>query len=140
MTKYVINKNDTLHVISTNGFKPKGTIGKLPEGINKEDYPYLTTTPVMEDDIQIGVEISVDQDAKDADAASRQTNKDDNAMKILRNKRNLLLADTDFTQLADAPLTEQQKNDYAAYRQALRDLPDNVVDVHNPVYPTKPGS
>lgn len=40
--------------------------------------------------------------------------------RIERNKR---LSNTDWTQLADAPLTVEQKAAWATYRQALRDLP-----------------
>lgn len=41
-----------------------------------------------------------------------------------RNKRNLRLTFTDWTQLPDAPLTAEQKAAYAVYRQALRDVPE----------------
>ena len=45
----------------------------------------------------------------------------------LRDKRNALLADSDFSQLADAPLTDAQKSEWAVYRQALRDLPASAT-------------
>lgn len=41
----------------------------------------------------------------------------------VREKRNALLAASDWTQSNDSPLTEQKKQEWAAYRQALRDLP-----------------
>jgi hypothetical protein len=56
----------------------------------------------------------------------------------LRDKRNALLADSDFSQLADAPLTDAQKSEWAVYRQALRDLPASYTPVPDPVYPIKP--
>ena len=40
---------------------------------------------------------------------------------MVRDVRNGYLADTDFTQLADAPFTEEEKASYAEYRQYLRD-------------------
>lgn len=144
MTNYVIKENDRVYVkplISKK--KPDNCVGVLPEGIAPEDYPYLQAVPVYSEDypeMVVGHDISVDQAAKDADAPNIQAEKDTEAMRELRQKRDLLLSETDFTQLADAPITEQQKTDYATYRQALRDLPDNTVDVHNPVFPTKPGS
>ena len=52
----------------------------------------------------------------------------------LRDKRNRLLAETDYLALADATLTDEMR----AYRQALRDLPANTVDPANPVWPPKP--
>lgn len=41
-----------------------------------------------------------------------------------RKHRNSLLASCDWTQLADAPLTETEKAAWVAYRQALRDVPE----------------
>jgi len=43
----------------------------------------------------------------------------------LRKIRNALLRDSDWTQVNDSPLTDQEKQDWAIYRQALRDLPAN---------------
>lgn len=40
----------------------------------------------------------------------------------IRNQRNDLLAKSDWTQLSDAPLTEEKRVQWAAYRQALRDI------------------
>ena len=55
-------------------------------------------------------------------------------LKILRKRRNQLLAETDYLALADVTLTDEMR----AYRQALRDLPANTTDPANPVWPTKP--
>lgn len=43
-----------------------------------------------------------------------------------RNERNLKLTFSDWTQLEDAPLTAEQKKAWAAYRQSLRDVPDQA--------------
>jgi hypothetical protein len=53
-------------------------------------------------------------------------------------KRNALLTQSDWTQGADSPLSDTQKQEWATYRQALRDLPQNTVDPANPIWPTKP--
>jgi len=55
----------------------------------------------------------------------------------IRTKRNELLQGTDFTQIPDAPLTSEQREAYRVYRQALRDLPENI-DISNPLFPDKP--
>jgi hypothetical protein len=52
---------------------------------------------------------------------------------LLREKRNQLLAETDWTVNPDVTMTAEM----AEYRQALRDLPA-TVDIYNPVYPVKP--
>ncbi len=41
----------------------------------------------------------------------------------VRAERNARISATDWTQLSDAPLTADRKAAFAAYRQALRDLP-----------------
>lgn len=56
----------------------------------------------------------------------------------LRNKRDQLLRETDFTQLEDAPLTNEEKEAYRTYRQELRDLPETTENILNPVFPVKP--
>ena len=59
------------------------------------------------------------------------------ALARLREKRNFLLAQTDFYALQDGTLSE----DMTTYRQALRDLPagkDTVKKVEDATWPTKP--
>lgn len=45
------------------------------------------------------------------------------SMAYLRHVRDLLVSLTDWTQAADSPLSDTQREAWAAYRQALRDLP-----------------
>jgi hypothetical protein len=40
----------------------------------------------------------------------------------VRSQRNNLLAKSDWTVLADSPLTEEQRTEWVTYRQALRDI------------------
>ena len=42
----------------------------------------------------------------------------------MRAVRNNYLKDTDYTQLEDAPVSEDKKEQYRAYRQYLREYPD----------------
>ena len=59
------------------------------------------------------------------------------ALATLRDKRNRLLAETDFYALSDVTLSD----DMTTYRQALRDLPsgkDTVSKCENATWPTKP--
>lgn len=58
------------------------------------------------------------------------------AMDDLRFRRNGLLSASDWTQAADAPVDAKT---WAAYRQALRDLPATIKDPTQPVdWPTPP--
>jgi len=61
--------------------------------------------------------------------------KDDIAFRPLRERRNNLLTNSDWTQMPDAPV---DKTAWAEYRQALRDLPENTIDPENPIWPTRP--
>ena len=65
------------------------------------------------------------------------------AMEDLRSKRNKLLADTDYTVLQDSTYTDAQVAEWVIYRQALRDITNNlttVEDVNSVTWPTKPGA
>ena len=43
-------------------------------------------------------------------------------LKYFRAVRNKKLADSDWTQAPDSPLSDEKKKEWATYRQALRDL------------------
>lgn len=47
-------------------------------------------------------------------------------MKDLREARDKILSKTDFSQLADAPFTSEEKIQYRNYRAFLRDLPNKI--------------
>ena len=51
----------------------------------------------------------------------------------IRRRRAGLLSASDWTQVADAPLTDVQKTAWRAYRQALRDLPSAVAALPDPL-------
>jgi len=75
--------------------------------------------------------------ARDAEEADVLADAPARALSELRNKRNRLLAETDYLALSDATLT----SDMETYRQALRDLPsgkDTVDKCRNATFPTKP--
>jgi hypothetical protein len=56
----------------------------------------------------------------------------------LRQQRGLLLQKSDWTQANDSPLSASKRTEWATYRQALRDLPENTQDPTNPIWPTRP--
>ena len=58
------------------------------------------------------------------------------AWKCVRKQRDTLIAETDWTQGSDVPVT--LKNKWNTYRQALRDVPQNNTDPENITWPTKP--
>jgi hypothetical protein len=56
----------------------------------------------------------------------------------IRDERVRLLTACDWTQLADAPLTDTERVTWQQYRQALRDLPQTYPNPDDVVFPEKP--
>lgn len=60
------------------------------------------------------------------------------AWRLVRQKRDALLLATDYAIMPDYPLTEAQKGEVTAYRQALRDIPDTYASPDAVEWPAKP--
>ena len=59
----------------------------------------------------------------------------------IRRLRDNLLDISDWTQVPDSPLTDTKKNEWATYRQSLRDLPAsnaNVTSIDDVTFPDAP--
>jgi len=92
--------------------------------------------------VGIGDDVS-DLDAlksqKDSASAAQELEESTSALELtdpesIRNKRNALLAETDWWASGDITMTDEQ----IAYRQALRDLPAQEGFPNNVTFPTKP--
>ena len=62
-------------------------------------------------------------------------------MTVLRQKRNALLASSDWTGLVDVDMTNEKLAEWKLYRQHLRNLPDGLDTedkVKEATWPTKP--
>ena len=78
-----------------------------------------------------------EETARDAEEQAWRDGELDRLLESLRQKRNRLLADTDYFALSDVTLADNMKT----YRQQLRDLTsglDTVDKVNNVTWPTKP--
>jgi hypothetical protein len=65
----------------------------------------------------------------------------DRAIAGLRQRRNALIASSDWTVLPDSPLSATEKTAWLEYRQDLRDITegvDTVAEVNAVVFPDKP--
>mgnify|MGYP000751677525 CR=1 FL=1 len=60
------------------------------------------------------------------------------ALNDLRLVRDAKLAETDWTQGADSPLTDSKKTEWATYRQSLRDITDSATSLDDVTWPEKP--
>ena len=79
----------------------------------------------------------------DEENAELQANKDAHAVDFsyTRDQRNVYLRDSDWTQAADSPLSDEKVAEWATYRQALRDYPSTSSDgtIYGlPEWPTPP--
>ena len=72
--------------------------------------------------------------------AQEIADRDEQYMGDLREQRNKKLIASDWTQASDhsSPLAADKKAEWETYRQSLRDLPKNTVDLANPTWPTQP--
>ena len=78
-----------------------------------------------------------EETARDAEEAAWANGALDRALANLRQRRNMLLAETDFYALSDVTMS----SDMTTYRQNLRDLTsglDTVDKVNGVTWPTKP--
>ena len=75
--------------------------------------------------------VTNDQAQADADVLARGWDR-------LRTERNALLVSSDWTQYNDSPLDDETKDDWAIYRQELRDLPATEADPADPTWPEVP--
>jgi len=57
---------------------------------------------------------------------------------MFRNLRNNMLQSSDRKMLWDSNLTDEKKQEWATYRQALRDLPVNTTNPFEPNWPEAP--
>ena len=53
----------------------------------------------------------------------------------IRAKRDMLLAETDWTQVTDTALTKSEQAKYKEYRQKLRDIPEQPEFPYNVIFP-----
>jgi len=80
---------------------------------------------------------AAEETARDAEELAWSNGAFDRAMADLRQKRNRLLAETDYLALSDNTLSA----DMTTYRQALRDITDGLTtqdEVDAVTFPTKP--
>lgn len=77
--------------------------------------------------VQIGLEPFHDENTTDEDWAE-----------MLRVHRDNFLAISDWTQISDNKLNEDQRQKWAEYRQALRDLPNTATLGMNVEFPNPP--
>jgi hypothetical protein len=56
----------------------------------------------------------------------------------MRDQRNVLLIQSDWTQVVDSSLSDSKKAEWATYRQALRDFPSTWTPAETAEFPDQP--
>ena len=108
----------------------------LEELVDNFPPPKMGYGPVWED---ITLPDGWTKPPKDEFEAKLQELIDAQPWKELRADRNKRIAQTDYLFTSDYPhATEEVKQAWLDYRQALRDLPANTEDPSNPVWPQEP--
>ena len=81
-----------------------------------------------------------EEEARNLEEQAWADGADDRAGINVRETRNILLGESDWTQIPDAPLTDEQKTTWQTYRQALRDITShaNFPNLQDADWPTKP--
>ena len=109
-----------------------GSTGEIEYNDGKENVTISELGIYAQAEITFNNELKIEQDGMKAiDDA-----KDWNA--YLREQRNSKLTECDWTRMDDNGLSTSKKNEWATYRQTLRDLPANTSDPKNPTWPTEP--
>ncbi|WP_338668552.1 tail fiber assembly protein [Pseudodesulfovibrio methanolicus] len=98
--------------------------------LNREPYTTYETEWVKGADL-VYRESAVNQVVDEAARAAAEAD-------AVRARRDKLLADSDWTQLADAPLDAEEKTVWATKRQAWRDVPQQGGFPYNVTWPTPP--
>jgi len=103
---------------------------------------YDSSTQRLESDYHFdGESVSVVWTIKSLDPVELQTQQENSALRKwedIRVERDSLLAACDWTQLRDCRLLEEKVEEWATYRQALRDLPQSYSTPDEVVFPHLP--
>lgn len=110
-----------------------GIIKQISSGEFAPDCPNLTTI-IISDEISMAthkIVNGVPVEYTPVKNIRRQSN-------LVLVERNQLLANSDWTQLPNGPLTQQQQEDWAVYRQKLRDIPNQSGYPFDVIWPIPP--
>ncbi len=91
----------------------------------------IITDPVIIDHLVPEDIISLSTDELEAKILENHKN-------FVRQERDKRLAECDWTQFTDSPLTDEKKNEWQIYRQTLRNLPSTISNLDLINWPAKP--
>ena len=113
------------------------TFGVYPVELRDSGYDSDYTKDVLEVTPTLSGSVYVQTyEITDADETTLNTRKEIKWSEV-RDERNELLRDCDWTQFQDSPITGSKLTEWQTYRQSLRDI-TNQENPYNITWPTKP--
>ena len=122
---------DAIRIYMSSGNIVSGTV-RLYGIANSQEQTMTRYKATPNGNVQFTPEEETAWDAQEAEYAAGA---DDRVAEEVRAKRDSLLAESDWTQVADAPV---DKAAWATYRQSLRDIPQQAGFPTNVVWPVEP--
>lgn len=111
----------------------------LPEGLDMGGFYTAKGFVTLTVQDQAVTSYAVNQEALDAWSAEHPDPDPTEALAVeVRSQRDELLADTDWTQVLDAPIDATSREAYRTYRQALRDIPEQPGFPGDIIWPELP--
>ena len=104
---------------------------EIPDGEHYLTWSGVTPEPTYNYTVQSGQVVLKSE-------VDRQSYRDSILARSIRGQRDILLSQTDYVILPDAPYSESTQSAYRTYRQALRDPPEQAGFPHNVTWPAKP--
>lgn len=132
---WVIVNNDTLEIATTYSSDPDVQLDYYGEWGNPELFTHVKIPEGYKSNLTLAQR---DSDGVIQIVENPNDNRNEIAFQTFRALRNSRLSVCDWTQSRDSPLTIEKQNEWAVYRQALRDLPANTIDPTNVEWPTPP--
>ena len=131
-----LNRNESGEILFRN---PKWTtIDTIEVEVSHDDYGWVPFNASPDDDVDYGRELFQLLSTKYPNqiAACLQSERDADQIDDVLTRRAFLLKDTDWTQLPDVPIPTKEA--WAAYRQDLRDIPEQDGYPWEVVWPVAP--
>jgi len=116
LTNEILEAPDEYEIVDDFNFNPSHTYSYV-DGAVVDNGVYVMTAEEQAHYAQVDVEYALEQ---------------------LREERNKLLAESDWTQAVDSPLDDATKAAWQTYRQALRDITETYSSLDDAVFPEKP--
>lgn len=116
----------------------------FPKSLTQDDLdafnllPYMETSPPMYDNKAYQIQRTLPEIKNGKVVVGWEVLPRRDAEIRIRQERDRRLAECDWTQMPDSPLSEEDKNVWAQYRQALRDIPNQLGFPLSYSFPEKP--